>query len=174
VAVNRRFHSNSRDRAGANLQAGPTDATRWPVIFKPDESNERRKKERFPLIHELRYAILENGHAVRVGFGLTSEMSSAGVAFTADRHVPAGRVVEIAIDWPVPLDNDCPLQLVALGWIARSQGLLVACTIERSEFRTRSRMHAEAVAPSDLLWTGFLRTKGPFARYRASASSRSE
>jgi hypothetical protein len=101
-----------------------------------NEPGERRSKWRFPIQLEVRYTILRRGKAWAAGTGRTSDMSSRGIGFTADRPLRVGAVVEIVMIWPATPENGCQLLLVAIGRSVRSQGKWAACTIGRFEFRT--------------------------------------
>jgi hypothetical protein len=96
---------------------------------------ERRFKRRFPLRRELRYAILTKGNTEPAGTGLTSDVSSGSIGFTADRPLMVGTAMEIVMSWPVALENGCPLELVARGRAIRSNGTWVVCVIGKFEFR---------------------------------------
>jgi len=102
------------------------------------QAKERRRKWRFPLQWEVRYRILRPKRPVEIGTGLTSNVSSRGIGFTSDQALPVGAMITLAMSWPATLADTCPLQLVATGRTVRSEGKLVACTIESFEFRTRA------------------------------------
>jgi hypothetical protein len=107
------------------------------------QSVDRRYKQRFPINRSVRYTILwGKGRSGGAGTGLTSNVSSAGIAFTADRPVPVGTVMEVVMSWPVTLEDGCRLQLVAVARAIRSKGIWVACVIEKFEFRTAPRVPA--------------------------------
>ena len=118
---------------------------------------ERRASVRFPTLHELRYKVLERGSIVCSGSGVTHDISSGGVAFTADHPLWAGALVELSINWPAKLDNGCPLCLFVIGKVVRSHQRQSVCTIEKHEFRTKSRaVPLIAASPNDTLlrsWT---------------------
>ena len=100
---------------------------------------DRRENSRFPLREEVRYRVV-HPKAVQVsGVGKTLDISSGGVLFTTGEPLPAGRTVEIAVDWPARLDGRCPLQFVAVGRIVRSGSGTAAVRIERYDFKTRAR-----------------------------------
>jgi len=101
--------------------------------------HERRGKRRFPLRRQLRYTIREQGKPPATGAGMSTDMSSSGMQFTADRELPLHAYIEISLSWPVTLANGCPLQLVARGRIVRT-GMTQACTIRGVGFRTQSRV----------------------------------
>jgi hypothetical protein len=110
---------------------------------RPDD---KREKLRFPLKLDVRYRILKQGKSLEAGSGLTADISSAGIAFTAERMLPLGVAIEMVIAWPVALEDGCPLQLVARGRLVRREGSRVACAIQKIEIRTKARMVAVALA----------------------------
>ncbi|HTX34211.1 MAG TPA: PilZ domain-containing protein [Bryobacteraceae bacterium] len=113
-----------------------------------DNTQERRSKRRFPIKLEVRYAILGRGASEPGGAGQTSDVSSKGIGFTADRPLRVDAPVEIVMRWPVVLENGCPLLLVATGRSVRSKGKWVACRIHKFEFRTAARENVAARALS--------------------------
>jgi hypothetical protein len=78
-------------------------------------------------------------------------MSKSGLSFTTDRPLPVGQKLDVSIDWPVLLDGDVQLQLVASGVVVRRDEALIAMRIERHEFRTRG---AGAKVLARWEWTG--------------------
>ena len=101
---------------------------------------DRRTADRFPINAEIRYKVVErqaSGAARQEGVGMTLDMSRAGVQFTTGEHVPAGRLVELSVNWPAKLNGTCALQLVALGHVVRSTPEAAVVRIERYEFKTR-------------------------------------
>jgi len=111
------------------IQAGP------PV--------ERRAKKRFVMEREIRYRVLEQDQIVAVGSGKTLNLSSNGVAFATQNALPPGAFIELSIAWPALHENRCPLQLVGYGRVLRSSGGIVACNLQKCEFRTMSRIVPE-------------------------------
>jgi len=100
---------------------------------------ERRAKRRFAIERDICYKILVGKHALQSGRGRTRDISSSGVAFRAEHAAEAGSFVELSISWPVPLENGCPLRLVAFGRIVRSgSGDNLVSTLETYEFRTEA------------------------------------
>jgi hypothetical protein len=71
------------------------------------------------------------------GSGLTIDVSSSGLSFTADRPLSIGQRLDLSVDWPVRLGGDVQLQLVSSGVVVRTTGVVTALRIERHEFRTR-------------------------------------
>ncbi|MFB3829363.1 MAG: PilZ domain-containing protein [Bryobacteraceae bacterium] len=99
---------------------------------------ERRNSDRFPIMEEVRYRVVDRGGA-RQGTGMSVDMSRDGVLFTTDNPLPPGRVLEMSVNWPARLDGVCPLKLVVTGRVVRSTGPLAALRIERYQFKTRGR-----------------------------------
>jgi hypothetical protein len=99
--------------------------------------SERRLTDRFPIENDLRYELLV-AKSSRTGNGRTLNMSSGGMLFTTESRLPPGERVEISVEWPAQLNENCALTLVALGKIVRSQGQTAAIRIERYDFRTRA------------------------------------
>lgn len=98
---------------------------------------DRRTSDRFPIEREVRYKMLDGKSVLRTGSGRTVDMSSGGVLFTTEQPLSAGNRLELSVNWPAQLDNSCPLKLVALGRVVRTDGLKAALAIEKYEFRTQ-------------------------------------
>jgi hypothetical protein len=110
-------------------------------------SLERRESSRFPIQEELQYRILSSKAERISGMGRTLDMSSSGILFTTKERLHLGRLVEVSVNWPARLGGTCPLKLVAVGRVVRSEPSRAALKIERYEFRTRgSSAIKEAVA----------------------------
>jgi len=114
------------------------------ALEKPDIPVERRAKKRFVMEREIRYRVLDQGKIVAVGNGKTLNLSSNGVAFVTESHLPPGSFIEVSIAWPALLENRCPLQLIGFGRVLRSARGTVACTLEQYEFRTLARVIPES------------------------------
>jgi len=110
-----------------------------------DRSMDRRSKLRFPFNRELRYKLLENDTIVAAGEGETIDMSSGGVAFRTNKTLASGSLIELSISWPALLDDSCPMRLVVFGRVARRSDSVAACTVEKWEFRTGSRMSTSVI-----------------------------
>jgi len=100
---------------------------------------ERRAKLRFPMRRELRYKLLEENTIIAAGNGETVDMSSSGVAFSADQRLKPGSFIELSISWPVLLDQNCPMRLIVFGRVQRSSDEKAVCSIDKYEFRTQAR-----------------------------------
>lgn len=110
-----------------------------------DSDPDRRANDRFPIVREVRYKVLNSKGAVEIGTGQTINISSTGVLFKAQSPLPPGKRLEISISWPAQLDGKCSLKLVARGRIIRCQGTTVALEIDKYEFRTAGRsLNAQA------------------------------
>ena len=105
----------------------------------PQEGNtDQRAAARFPIVREVRYKILNRRSVEETGFGSTIDMSSNGVLFTADRDLRPGMRLEVSISWPVALNGQVPLKLVARGRVVRSAEGIAAIEITQREFRTQA------------------------------------
>src|SRR3974377_338756 len=104
-----------------------------------DKGNERRAKHRFAIERELRFKVLD-GERPLTGIGNTVDISSGGVAFETVTKLLPGSLVEISISWPVLLDDTCLMRLVVLGRVVRTRRQVVACTVDKYEFRTQARV----------------------------------
>jgi hypothetical protein len=98
-------------------------------------SVDRRITARFPIEREIRYKLLTHNGGNDEGTGKSINISSSGILFTTDRHLPPGSNIEIAVSWPVLLTTDGHLRLVALGRVVRSEEGKAAMEISRYEFR---------------------------------------
>jgi hypothetical protein len=101
--------------------------------------NDRRSKCRFTIERDVRYKMVDEGIVVASGVGQTTNMCSAGVAFSTERSLTAGAFIELSISWPVLLDETCPMRLIVFGRILRCTGRKAVCTIDKYEFRTQAR-----------------------------------
>jgi hypothetical protein len=105
---------------------------------------DRRVAARFPIEREIRYKLLRHDGGNEEGTGKSINISSAGILFTTDRHLPPGSSIEIAVSWPVLLTTDLHMRLVALGRVVRSEEGTAAMEISRYEFRTQAARPNEA------------------------------
>ncbi len=113
-------------------------------MVRPSEKLERRTKARFPIRRELRYKVLEDNTIVASGVGRTLDISSSGLAFDIDQNVKPGAFIELSISWPVLLDESCPMRLIVFGRVLRSGLQNSACTVDKYEYRTQSRVFQTA------------------------------
>jgi hypothetical protein len=105
-----------------------------------EKENDRRAKHRFAITRELRFKVLDGERPTTTGIGNTINISSGGVAFETITNLVPGTLVEISISWPVLLDQTCLMRLVVLGRVVRTRRQIVACTVDKYEFRTQARV----------------------------------
>jgi hypothetical protein len=105
-----------------------------------EKENDRRAKHRFAIERELRFKVLDGHRPTTIGIGNTRDISSGGVAFVTMTKLVPGTLMEISISWPVLLDETCLMRLVVLGRVVRTHRQVVACTVDKYEFRTQARV----------------------------------
>jgi len=112
--------------------------------------NDRRTKYRFEIQREMKYKVTGDKAKTTAGTGRTLNLCSMGVAFAGEHQMQPGSFVELSIDWPVLLDQSCPMRLIAFGRVLRANGTVAACSIDKYEFRTAPRaFQVAAVGRSD-------------------------
>jgi len=100
---------------------------------------DRRTKRRFDIEQEVRYKMLYGQRIAETGTGKTVNISSGGVWFSTETMLTAGMPVELSMNWPVLLNDSCPMKLMIYGCVIRSSDKGAAVAIERYEFRTQGR-----------------------------------
>jgi len=98
---------------------------------------ERRIKRRFTIDQEVKYKMLYGQRIAETGVGRTMNISSGGVWFTTENMLTSGMPVELSMNWPVLLNDSCPMKLMIYGCVVRSNEKGAAVAIERYEFRTQ-------------------------------------
>jgi len=98
---------------------------------------ERRVKRRFHIEQEVRYKMLYGQRIAETGVGKTVNISSGGVWFSTENMLTTGMPVELSMNWPVLLNDSCPMKLMIYGCVVRSNEKGAAVAIERYEFRTQ-------------------------------------
>jgi hypothetical protein len=101
---------------------------------------ERRVKRRFRVEQEVRFKMLFGQRLAETGTGVTANISSGGLWFTTASPLSVGMPIEVAMNWPVLLNDICPMKLMIYGCVVRSSERGAAVAIERYEFRTQG-MH---------------------------------
>ncbi len=101
------------------------------------KSREKRLKRRFPVEQEVRYKMLYGQRIAETGTGRTTNISSSGVWFTTSNMLTARMPIEISMNWPVLLNDTCPMKLMIYGCVVRATDRGAAVAIERYEFRTQ-------------------------------------
>ena len=107
--------------------------------IKNTSERERRMKRRFQIEQEVRYKMLYGQRIAETGTGKTLNISSSGVWFTTENMLTMGMPVELSMNWPVLLNETCPMKLMIYGCVVRSNEKGAAVAIERYEFRTQGR-----------------------------------
>ena len=98
---------------------------------------ERRIKRRFQIDQEVKYKMLYGQRIAETGVGRTLNISSGGVWFSTETMLTSGMPVELSMNWPVLLNDSCPMKLMIYGCVVRSNERGAAVAIERYEFRTQ-------------------------------------
>lgn len=110
--------------------------------------SDRRNSDRFAIERDVRFRVLNKRGGEETGEGKTLNISSSGVLFTSEHLLLPGRRLELAISWPVHLNNQVPLKLVARGRVVRFEEGQVAIEIQQYEFRTQANSPAANGAAS--------------------------
>jgi hypothetical protein len=117
--------------------------------------DDRSRSQAFtpPLSVELQYKAMKRDGVQHLGDGMTLDISSGGVLFHVNDVfetkdiLPDGGMIELAIKWPLLLDEVCPLKLVVRGCIVRRDDTRLAVKTEQHEFRTAGRLVKILVGP---------------------------
>jgi len=98
---------------------------------------ERRAAGRYAIERDLRWKLRSKKSREVPSSGRTVNISSSGVLFSTSALAVPGSIVEVAISWPVTVDGDVELQLIARGRLTRCQNGLAAVHFQQREFRAR-------------------------------------
>ena len=104
--------------------------------FNANGDRERRIKLRFRIDQEVKYKMLYGQRIAETGIGRTTNISSGGVWISTESMLTSGLPVELSMNWPVLLNDSCPMKLMIYGCVVRSNEKGAAVAIERYEFRT--------------------------------------
>jgi hypothetical protein len=118
--------------------------------FSGKIDRERRTKRRFQIDQEVRYKMLYGQRIAETGVGRTTNVSSGGVWFSTENMLTSGMPVELSMNWPVLLNDVCPMKLMIYGCVVRSNEKGAAVTIERYEFRTQGSRTFQSTASAPL------------------------
>jgi hypothetical protein len=99
-------------------------------------SGERRSNRRYPIELPARYRVISHDQTITEGVGVTSNMSSGGIALASDAELTPSSIIEVWVTWPVVLDSVSCVELHIAGLVVRSSGLGAAIQIKRHEFET--------------------------------------
>jgi c-di-GMP-binding flagellar brake protein YcgR len=116
--------------------------------FNGSTERERRTKRRFQIDQEVKYKMLYGQRIAETGVGRTVNISSGGVWFSTESMLTSGMPVELSMNWPVLLNDSCPMKLMIYGCVVRSNEKGAAVAIERYEFRTQGSRSFQQQAPS--------------------------
>ncbi len=100
---------------------------------------DRRRAKRYPIETPVTYRVMRGRRNLKTGVGRTINISSKALLLEAENPLPAGSDIEVALEWPAMLNNECGLSLVVSGKVIRSDELSSAVSIMRYQFRTRGR-----------------------------------
>jgi hypothetical protein len=106
-----------------------------PQSFRDAPRVERRTAKRYLLDLDLTYSVLFRGKSVDSGFGRTVDWSSAGLQFIGERPIGLGRKLEIAVRWPLTIDDGAPIKVVISGKTVRTKERMTVVRIDGYEFR---------------------------------------
>ena len=115
--------------------------------FNGGPERERRTKRRFQIDQEVKYKMLYGQRIAETGVGRTLNISSGGVWFSTESMLTSGMPVELSMNWPVLLNDSCPMKLMIYGCVVRSNEKGAAVAIERYEFRTQGSRSFQQTAP---------------------------
>jgi hypothetical protein len=93
---------------------------------------ERRQHQRYSIFAQSEYILAGNRAQAT-----TLNISSGGVFLKTDHLLPVGKRIQVFIDWPVLLDQRCPLRLVMTGRVLRSDEAGAAVENRRYDFKIR-------------------------------------
>ena len=107
---------------------------RLPELIQPAKSGRM-----YPICIGLEFRTLDASRARIKGRGHTVFLSSSSVVFESEAGLPSGLPIELAINWPVKLEERVELRLCIRGRTANNAGNYTTVRIDRHEFRTRAR-----------------------------------
>ena len=111
--------------------------------------SDRRGCPRYPYEGEVRFEQRTPDGTVRVGHGVTEDVSRGGLRFQAEERLQPGSELVMRIAWPAMLQNVCALELVVQGLVTRVSERGTVVSIRDYEFRTcGARSFWEEPAPS--------------------------
>ena len=105
-------------------------------------SSDQRSHQRYPVMLELQYKVLDGRRVTHYGHGRTLNVSSGGILFEAtdpvgtDSVTTRNQTIELLIEWPMLLGESCALKLLMRGRIVRRDSGRLAVRTVYHEFRT--------------------------------------
>ena len=98
-------------------------------------------------IRDTQSALVRNTSWVEIeAQAITLDISSGGVLLKTVERLPLGSRIQVLIDWPVLLDQRCPLRLAIVGMVLRSDARGTTIRIVQYDFRLRPRSAAIVAA----------------------------
>lgn len=97
-------------------------------------TSERRRHQRYPITLLSEYILAGNRAQAR-----TLNISSGGVLLKTDKILSVGNEIQVFINWPVLLDQRCPLHCVISGKVLRSDETGTAIRTIRYDFKIRPK-----------------------------------
>ena len=116
-------HVRSTSAAGVNIFPVPR-------LAQP----ERRQSFRYPFTAHAQCILAGNRIQAKI-----QDIGSGGVFLKTDRMLRPCESIQVLIDWPVLLDQRCPLRLVIFGKVLRSDESGSAVKLIHYEFRIRPK-----------------------------------
>lgn len=107
------------------------------VRHSPRSLANRRTSRRFPIVTDLEYRMTGPCKEPLWGTGRTVNVSSKGVLLESSSPLPVGRSIQLAIVWPILLNEETGLKLWVTGRTVRTDGHRTAVAFHRHEMRTR-------------------------------------
>jgi len=104
----------------------------------PEQTQPAKSRRMYPVCAGLEYRILDARLAHTRGHGHTVFLSSSRIVFKSEIALRAGLQIELAVDWPVRLDEKVELRLCLRGRTANVAGSYTTVLVSRYEFRTRA------------------------------------
>jgi len=106
-----------------------------PTLFSPNTA-ERRQRVRFSMIHPARCQMRSWATQRFAGLAKVINVSSSGALLAIEGLFRVGDKFEISMEWPVRLNGNVRIELVALAAVVRVEPDKIALRFRRHEFRT--------------------------------------
>lgn len=100
-----------------------------PVAGSPSTGQERRTANRVAMTCPSRYKT-----PAEIGFGHTIDISTTGIAFTTESLLARNLEVTLRVKWPIRLESGAPVELYAVGKLARAEPMKAAMQIDSMSF----------------------------------------
>jgi hypothetical protein len=97
-----------------------------------NNGQERRTAVRVRLVCPSRYET--HTEPKQIGMGHTIDMSNSGIAFTTESRLPTNATLTLHLKWPVRLPGEVPVELRAVGRLARTETLKAALQLHSVTF----------------------------------------